>query len=223
VSGPWEPMRPDRSLRQRLASLPQRWSTLAEDLSNRGMVTVVAALTAGGLWLVSGGFERGAVVYGAIAEARDHRMSLAPLPYQTSLPLVHHVAGEDGMAGWLAVVRVDSISRPRDRRALCETVAAIQADPVPDRDLAVTWLTLSQALPGCLGPEQRRAVRDLSTMAGAAELRAELGQARWIVLDGSPAVIYSRPTVPSADAIRALARLAGAERAQRLSLNGGTP
>lgn len=116
------------------------------------------------------------------AQARANAVS--PVSYRSFLPTLHALLPGDGFR---VVVRADSA----DADALCALSAVREGGDV-------RWIAFSPAVPDCLAG---RIVR-----GGPAE-RREMGEARWLVMDGSGAALYSRREVPADRDVREIAAM----------------
>lgn len=155
------------------ASDPPARSRL-ERMSDRQFRTLLLAIAAIAAAMAAEGVQ-------TFAEMRErHHVILArqaavsPLSYGAAVPALHALAGPARV-----LVRADSAGA--EAQALCALAAATGADEV-------RWIALSAAVEPCVG---ERAVR------GGAPAAAQLGRARWVVLDADGRARYSRREVPS--------------------------
>jgi hypothetical protein len=122
--------------------------------------------------------------------------SKSPVPYLTPVAATSRLFGAT-MAGEapLILVRADSVAEVAALCALAET-----RDRASD---GIAWLALSPEVEPCVADARRRVVA--ISGAPADSLRAAIEDARWLVLDGSSRVVYSRRTVPTIEEVRGLA------------------
>lgn len=174
------PPDPTRAAR-RLAELsPRAFRTLL-----LGMAAVAAALAAEGVQTLAEMRQRH---FGIMAR----QQGISPVPYGTALPALHALA--PASAGPRVLVRADSAGARG--AALC----ALAARPSGDADLR--WVALSADVPPCL----TQGIGGRMLRPGTAG-RAEMGRARWIVLDADGRARYSRPGIPSPAHLRRTAAL----------------
>jgi hypothetical protein len=127
----------------------------------------------------------------AVSRARLNATS--PIPYRTALPALHALAPAAG-GGVRVLVRADSAGAGAE--ALCALARA------GGSQTGVRWVALSPSVEPCV-----------ATAAGSALVRAgapaaaELGAARWVVLDAGGAAVYSGRAVPSSQRLTATAAL----------------
>lgn len=181
-----------------LRSLPRRLAgTLTpeglERLDAREFVALMLLLLLAAAWLAAYGLRSLADArrYAAYGELRARATS--PVPYAAAVPRVAALLGFPG--AWTAVVRADSVADPAERERLCALVAASGTE--------TRWLALSADVPPCAAG---RLVTPATARDGLA-VRAEIGSARWLVIDGEARVRYNRRGVPAASEVGATLRL----------------
>ncbi|HEU0301018.1 MAG TPA: hypothetical protein VFR37_16260 [Longimicrobium sp.] len=147
-----------------------------------GIFALAAAMAAEGVQTLAEMRERHYVIL-----ARQEAAS--PLPYHAPLPALHAlVPAVDG--GGRVLVRADSAGA----RAAALCALAAEAD--------VRWIALSAAVDPCVAERPRgRMIR------ASAPAAAELGGARWMVMDAGGRALYSSRTIPSGEELRRTAAL----------------
>ena len=100
------------------------------------------------------------------------------------------------------VVRADSAGEG-ERGALCRLAAA---DGSLGREMEVAWIAFGPAVDPCVSRAAGGRLADLGGAAGDT-LRAQLGGARWVLLDGQDRALYSRRRAAAPEEVRALAAL----------------
>jgi hypothetical protein len=151
-----------------------------------GIAAAAAAMAAEGVQSFAELAERNAV-------SRARLNATSPIPYRTTLPTLHALAPAAG--GRVRVlVRADSAGAGAEALCTLARAGGSQAD--------VRWVALSTAVEPCV-----------ATAAGSALVRAgapaaaELGAARWVVLDGGGAALHSGRAAPSPARLFATAAL----------------
>jgi len=136
--------------------------------------------------------------------------SKSPVPYLAPITSTRHLppAGARGEPP-LVLVRADSVA---DAGSLC---GLAETGNRPDDGPPIVWIALSPAVEPCIPHSKGSVVR--FSGASADTLRAEIREARWLVLDRSSRVLYSRRSAPSADELRGVVSLLSAAPARASS------
>lgn len=148
-----------------------------EGMTDRQFRTLLLAIVAIAAVMAAEGMQTFAEMRERHHAILARQAAVSPVSYGTAVPALGALASTGPVR---VLVRADSAGA--DAQALCALAAATAgaAD--------VRWIALSPAVDPCVG---QRAVR-----AGA-PAAAELGRARWMVLDADGRSRYSRREVPS--------------------------
>lgn len=163
-----------------------------EALSPRAFRTLLLAIAALAAVMAAEGVQ-------SFAQMRERHYAIAarlqavsPVSYGTALPALHALVPVDG--GVRVVVRSDS--------AASEAVALCALATQASGDLNLSWIAFSADVHPCVA----RAVGARMLRAGAPEA-AEMGRARWMVMDAEGQARYSRREVSDAAQLRRTAAL----------------
>lgn len=163
-----------------------------EALSPRAFRTLLLAIAALAAMMAAEGVQN-------FAEMRERHYAVAarlqavsPVSYGTALPALRALVPAGG--GVRVVVRSDSAAS--EASALCALAARTSAEP------SVRWIAFSADVDPCVA--RTLGARMLRAGAPAA---AEMGHARWMVMDGEGRARYSRPAVPSLADVRRITAL----------------
>jgi hypothetical protein len=163
-----------------------------EDLSPRAFRLLLLAIAAAAAAMTAEGVQ-------TFAEMRERHYAIlarmqavSPVSYGTALPALHALAP----AGEGVRVLVRSDSAAADGAALCALAAQAAGEA------AVRWIAFSADVDPCL--TRHPGARMLRAGAPAA---AEMGRARWLVMDADGRARYSRTGAPSLTDVRRTAAL----------------
>jgi hypothetical protein len=186
LMNPAAPLAPPRVSK---TSDPPRPAGGVDALSPRAYRTLLLAIAALAAAMAAEGVQTFAQMRERHHVILARQAAVSPVPYGTPLPALHRAAGA---AGVRVVVRSDSAAAKG--AALCALAAASAAD--------VRWIALSPAVEPCVA---RRVGGRM--LRGGAPAAAEMGTARWMVMDADGRALYSRPGVPTAAQLRETAAL----------------
>ncbi len=151
-----------------------------------GIAAAASAMAAEGVQSFAELAERNAV-------SRARLNATSPIPYRMPLPALHALAPAAG-GGVRVLVRADSAGAGAE--ALC-TLARAGGSPAD-----VRWVALSGAVEPCIAT-----TAGSSLVRAGAPAAAELGAARWVVLDAGGAALHSGRAAPSPQRLTTTAAL----------------
>ncbi|WP_420127422.1 hypothetical protein [Longimicrobium sp.] len=163
-----------------------------ETLSPRAFRTLLLAIAALAAMMAAEGVQSFAQMRERHYAVQARLQAVSPVPYGTTLPALHALVPAGG--GVRMVVRSDSAAS--DASALC-TLAAQSSD-----DSSLRWIAFSADVDPCVA----RAVGTRMLRAGS-PVAAEMGRARWMVMDADGLARYSRPAVPALADVRRITAL----------------
>jgi hypothetical protein len=163
-----------------------------ETLSPRAFRTLLLAIAALAAMMAAEGVQTFAEMRERHYAVQARLQAVSPVPYGTALPALNALAPAGG--GMRVVVRSDSAAS--EASALCELAAQTSADS------NVRWIAFSADVHPCVA----RAAGARMLRAGA-PLAAEMGRARWMVMDADGQARYSRSAVPAFADVRRIAAL----------------
>jgi hypothetical protein len=185
--------------------LPRPFRFDASAWPREQFLAVLCALLLASAWMI-------ATAVGQHADARSRYFvgqakwsAVSPIPYRGDVGAVARAAGAESGAPLRLIVRADSADQ-----ALCRLAGAEGSMGIP-----VQWVALGPGDAAC-APRAARARGPLADTA-----RAQMKDARWVLVDAESRALYSRRGAPDPEEIRALAsvlapaRLAGAARGGR--------
>jgi hypothetical protein len=185
--------------------LPRPFRFDASAWPREQFLAVLCALLLASAWMV-------ATAVGQHADARSRYFvgqakwsAVSPIPYRGDVGAVARAAGAGPGAPLRLVVRADSADD-----ALCRLAGAEGAMGVP-----VRWVALGAGDVGCA--PSGRVARARGPLADTA--RAQMKDARWVLLDAESRALYSRRGTPDPEEVRALASLLAPARLA----SGGRP
>jgi hypothetical protein len=171
-------------------------------------LAVFCALLLASAWMV-------ATAVGQHADARSRYFvgqakwsAVSPIPYRGDVGAVARAAGAQPGAPLRLIVRADSADD-----ALCRLAGAEGAMGIP-----VRWVALGPGDAACAS--SARVARARGPLADTA--RAQLKDARWVLVDAEGRALYSRRGTPDPGEIRALASLLSPARLATAA-RGGRP
>jgi len=162
------------------------------ELSPRQFRTLLLAIVAAAALMAAEGVQTFAEMRERHYTILARQQAVSPLSYGTPLPALRSLAP----AGADVRVLVRSDSAGPQATGLCALAAATAGDA------DVGWIALSADVDACVA----RGIGARMVRAGA-PAAAEIGRARWIVVDADGRALYSRPGVPSPEQLRRTAAL----------------
>jgi hypothetical protein len=163
-----------------------------ETLSPRAFRTLLLAIAAVAAAMAAEGVQSFAEMRERHYAVQARLQAVSPVSYGTSLPALHALVPAG--AGMRVVVRSDSAAQ--EGVALCTLAAQTSAES------SVSWVVFSADVHPCVA----RALGARMLRAGA-PAAAEMGRARWMVMDADGQARYSRPAVPALADVRRTAAL----------------